>query len=73
MEILKSVDGSTDKRMTKEIVNRTLNRSQKLLWIKIIRRTQEMCWWTLLNEKQVGQVQIETARSTLICRIESIL
>lgn len=69
MENPKSMDGRTDKRKTKEILN--WDWSQKLLWIEITRRAfQEMCWWMALNEKQVGQVQTETERSTLICRTE---
>lgn len=53
MEIPKSVDGRTDERKSKEVVNRYW--SQKLLWTEITRSTlQEMCQQTVLNEKQVG-------------------
>jgi len=48
-----------DNRKLKEVVNSYW--SQKLPWIGVTRRTlQEMCWGTVLNEKQVGQAQLET-------------
>ena len=58
-----------DNRKLEEIVNRYW--PPKLPWTGVTRRTlEEMCWGTVLNEKQVGRVQLETEGSTPLSRVE---